>query len=1166
MKPKRIMASTLMRAFVPNRHLGSGRIAALTASGCVSILLFLLAGNVCWAQTVRFRAAQLRITVPPNATTTTLITNLVTVSDDVASPVVLDVTGLPAGAGYTLSTNNFTNTVELSLTVDATNIPQGEYVFSLNATGGATNNLLFVLQSGHVWNGSTNAAADGAGLWSNAAKWLGGVPGALDDVIFTDLGGQTNSIVVTPSATNLLVSSVIDNDFTIGSLRFAQTNSDTAIHTLQINSGRTLSVLGTNGFRFLRDYINEVAAIGQTMSLVITGAGRLVLSNQNANLALTVDGQLGNTLDMAGLNNFSATVNRIGFGDYSLYPNFWNLDANQYNGVPRRFIPSINFARTNIIRANYVDPNSYTNADDRLYSLTFVNSVYSGTTAIPIWNLGFTNAFLMDSVCLVGANQQGRVQFNPTVTNGFALFRNTNGTRMTMFAVSDDAGTNYSGSNIKSFLDFGNNGGTLDVLTEKFIMTRDRKLLSSDGNFQGQLYFGKGIIDANSAILGFQQFTNRSTNAGVYRGYCQASVTVSNTAVFKVNDTLELGYATETDPNSEPAENRGVLNIGPGGTARANRILFGGPTKISASSAINMSGGGTLIVSNNIAGADGKLPSLTMSDSVLTLHVNASNSTPYVYVTNLITSGITNLINIASILNVASYPTQLALISYESASATFSAKLPAGQFGFVLNNSLNKTIDLYLFTNAPNTVLWRGNVNGNWDTTTLNWVDPVSLAPTNFQHGDFTIFDDTAVATSINVVDGVFPGQSGTVAGVTVSNATKNFTFSGGPISGTAKMVKLGAAKLTIENISENTLAITNGTVEIALSGSVGITTVAPGTTFNLLGTASGLTSFGSSSNAGNIFGPVAINGGAFNNSGNVNTRPGTMSVTNAVVTNLASGVLNVFVASGNNWGVNSNSVLANFGRIVNLNQRLNINAGALLFGTGTLSRDTGVTVDNGRLAINQGAVFAPGGSPVNSIGTFTVEARLDINQAAGGVPAGRLLIEVDMNNPGINDRVAVDKWSNIRGTVVMTNIGSVPFAAAQSFLISTNNFGVPNLPEIANLDYTFQPVTPGVGLAWDSVGGTTTAGGVNFITNGIVGIKAVATVPTNITVSITTNLWAISWPSEYTGWRLEGQTNTLANGISNNWNTVLNSQATNRVFIRVSPANGTVFFRMAHP
>src|SRR5947208_3444214 len=109
MKPQPIVQADHSAAMPAN---GSKvRRSALKPSGpsnrsfrMVVPLLLLLGASSIWAQPVRFRAAQIRITVPLNATDSTVITNLVTV-ENVATPVNLDVTGLPAGAGYTLSTN-----------------------------------------------------------------------------------------------------------------------------------------------------------------------------------------------------------------------------------------------------------------------------------------------------------------------------------------------------------------------------------------------------------------------------------------------------------------------------------------------------------------------------------------------------------------------------------------------------------------------------------------------------------------------------------------------------------------------------------------------------------------------------------------------------------------------------------------------------------------------------------------------------------------------------------------------------------------------------------------------------------------------------------------------------------------------------------------------------
>src|SRR4051812_21529831 len=65
---------------------------------------------------VRFTTAQIRVTVPLNSTNTTVITNLVSVSTNAVNPVSFSVSGLPAGAGATLTDTNGNSL--LSTTID----------------------------------------------------------------------------------------------------------------------------------------------------------------------------------------------------------------------------------------------------------------------------------------------------------------------------------------------------------------------------------------------------------------------------------------------------------------------------------------------------------------------------------------------------------------------------------------------------------------------------------------------------------------------------------------------------------------------------------------------------------------------------------------------------------------------------------------------------------------------------------------------------------------------------------------------------------------------------------------------------------------------------------------------------------------------------------------
>jgi len=79
--------------------------------------------------------------------------------------------------------------------------------------------------------------------------------------------------------------------------------------------------------------------------------------------------------------------------------------------------------------------------------------------------------------------------------------------------------------------------------------------------------------------------------------------------------------------------------------------------------------------------------------------------------------------------------------------------------------------------------------------------------------------------------------------------------------------------------------------------------------------------------------------------------------------------------------------------------------------------------------------------------------------------------------------------------------------------------------------------------------------------------VSALPTTPTNITFAVVGgNTLQISWPSGYTGWRLEGQTNSLNVGISATWFTVPGSTTTNQMYLPINPANPTAFYRLANP
>lgn len=72
--------------------------------------------------------------------------------------------------------------------------------------------------------------------------------------------------------------------------------------------------------------------------------------------------------------------------------------------------------------------------------------------------------------------------------------------------------------------------------------------------------------------------------------------------------------------------------------------------------------------------------------------------------------------------------------------------------------------------------------------------------------------------------------------------------------------------------------------------------------------------------------------------------------------------------------------------------------------------------------------------------------------------------------------------------------------------------------------------------------------------------------VPTPITPTFTNGALNLSWPADRTGFRLEAQTNSLAVGLNNNWQTIANSTTTNQMTVLLNATVGSVFFRLVYP
>jgi hypothetical protein len=1139
--------------------------AVRPASGLtlLGLLLVALATPASAQQTVNINTQfpnPSRVTVPLNYSGTNLVGMSIQIAGG-SNEVDLSISGLPAGATATLSRTAFTNTAGTTLTLALTNVAEGLYWLTLDATNAATNFLNFPLQVGDVWSGA------GANKnWSTAGNWNGGIiPGVNDEVIFNQGGAQT---------TNTITNSIVDANSTIASLRFAMIDPKTNFQTLLISPGVTLNITGTNSLSELRDVINS----NQSINVTIAGsAGTLNVTNESGNIALLNDGNVKSLLDMQKLGLFKADVNRLGIGDINAYPNYTNLQANNGNsGVPKRFSPTLNLAATNIIKAVYLDPYDYTNSTNRAYAFELSNNGNQQTANNPTVSLGASNLFLMDGFCIAGnGGEVAALTFNTNFSsinpNPSAYFRNTDGvSRMTMFCICDLAtfftnGTGNTKANGPG-VDFADGKGYVDALVDQFIMSRDAPISISGGmTAQSRMELGKGIFDVNTAILGDQ-----SQGDQPQANYCQAVLIVSNTAVFKVNNDLELGYETaDLNDTSFPGSTFGQLSVGPGGTVEANKIGVGGVTKTSgqvgnsdghgALNQISISNGGLVIVSNTIADptANGSLGLLNMSgNATLELFIDGSIVRTNVYAVTVTTTGSGNTLKIGAINNLT-VPAQVPLIKYAAGTPTFGLSLPSGYIGAIINNGAGSTIDAYIVSGTPKSLVWRGYQTAVWNTTDNNWLDLNTGLQTNFANLDNVYFDDAAgIPTTIALSGQVIPGAVG------ITNSANNYVFSGpGSSSGSPVLTKTGTASLEIDANTTMSVVLNQGT--LTGSGTINSITSAAGTTVLYAGTASaGLTCSGTATTSGTITGFLDIkNGGIYTNQNTVNG-PITLE-TGSFVNN--EGTIQNMYPSGS---VATNATLLNSGFIndggatpTSLNGTLTIN--------GTFE-DTGAgSMTLYRLTLTGTSTFIPGGG---GLGTTIIVSDSSSATFPGRLSMGngsRTLLNVNGSSYTKLQSGCVDYGPSQNGqaqngcTLVITNLGA-PFTAGEVFQFFGNSFNGGNpLPDgtSTNSFPIIVPSTPGPGLAWD-LSHLWPGGQIGVITPPIVTLtNSFVRTPTNIISSF-------SWSPSQAGWALESEQVTLQVGLNTtNWGRISGSW-TNLSETITNPivTNSAVFYRLVFP
>jgi autotransporter-associated beta strand protein len=586
--------------------------------------------------------------------------------------------------------------------------------------------------------------------WSDTANWSGSSHNPNNNFVFFD-----NGVVVSQAG---LVNNVVDLSTNCYSLSY--TNS-VGFNTTLIAPGQTLTIVGNNGGPALL----FIPGAQTSNTNFITGAnGTLLLTGSSAGgVTVTVTNSGGTgvhpLLDLSGLGTFiisnAGSSAAINVGNSAVRPG-----------------GTLNLARTNFLNLPATGIGGS--------AAIVVGEATSNDGGSPggVLNLGITNTIFAGNIGVGLAKQSAAtLAFNPAflANNPVAYIRGPGGSAVTNWAIGD--GLNTSGTSIGPGGTVNFNGGTVNAVVNAMWLGKPSQTSATAPTAKGTLSFSAGTISVVNLTNGCAL---APTTGGP--GAATGTINVTGTGRLTVSNLVLAFLGVSTNSST------GTLNI-TNGTVQANNIIAGG-----GASTINLVGG-TLIVTNTAGTVAQPLSALSVSNSTLTLLV--ASSSPGAAVTTLTVNGVgtANTLNISSVPSTTTLPAQYPVITYTTLNGTpdFTlGTLPAGCQGYLSNNVAHSSVDLVLTKTPTKNDTWNGNLSGNWDATTLNWL--YSGDPAYYQQGDSVTFDDTLTGNpNVTLALNVAPGAIG------FNNSSANYVLSGGfKITGPTGLTKQGSASVTL--------------------------------------------------------------------------------------------------------------------------------------------------------------------------------------------------------------------------------------------------------------------------------------------------------------------------------------------------------------------------------
>jgi autotransporter-associated beta strand protein len=385
-------------------------------------------------------------------------------------------------------------------------------------------------------------------------------------------------------------------------------------------------------------------------------------------------------------------------------------------------------------------------------------------------------------------------------------------------------------------------------------------------------------------------------------------------------------------------------------------------------------------------------------------------------------------------------------------------------------------------------------------------------------------------------------------------------------------LTKTGSNQMSMVN-----LQVTNGGNIIINSGTFSFETTSSNATTPITVNAGGVLGH-FRENAGFFTAPITLNGGMIRDlngtPGSTNDSPITLTANSYLDLNVGSADLvrlnGVISESGGSYGLTKTNVGSYALASVNTYSGTTLVAQGklILANSGSISQSKLVTVASGAtLDASQrddGTLTLTANQTLSGFGTVTGIVNAVVGTVAPGLSSatGTLTFNNDVTLGGTNvmklnkggaanDSLFVSGALVLNGVLNITNLSGT-LAASDTFKLYNVSGG------ISGAFSSVVPAIPAPGLAWNT--NTLTTDGILRFT------ATVNTTPTNIVFAIVGNQLNLSWPADYTGWRLQVQTNSIITGLNSNWVDVPGSTSVNSVSFPISSSNGSVFFRMVYP